>query len=64
MQDFFGEKAMNFWGKDVEKHRAFWGKFDGKRGVWESVSFVFHMGGGFFGFDMDFACQTGFVMVK
>ena len=58
MQDFFGEKAMKFWGKDVEKHRVFWGKFDGKNGVWESVSVVFHMGVEFF-----LSC-SGFLLAK
>lgn len=35
MQDFFGEKHVIFWGKDVEKRRMFLGKSDGKKGVWE-----------------------------
>ena len=43
-QDFFGEKAMNFWGKPVEKPRAFMGKSDGKKGVLENDFSVFHIG--------------------
>ena len=46
-QDFFGEKAMIFWGKPVEKQRTSMGKSDGKTAVWESSFHVFHTAGVF-----------------